>query len=963
VLQASTEATLLFTDIEGSTHLWEVEGEKMAVALAAHDALSCFAVEQNRGSIIKMTGDGMYAAFADPRDAVGAAVMLQRSFRDPAATSGIPFRVRCGLHTGVVERRGADLFGAAVNRAARIMHAAHGGQILISDQVAKCVRDSLRGESSLRDLGKVRLRGFASAEHVFQLLHPDLPQDFPSLRGLEAPPHNLPQQATSFIGREREVAEAKRLLEHTRLLTLLGMGGLGKTRLSLQIASDILENYVDGVWFVDFSPIRDPSLVPNAVAQTLGLREEPGTSLIQTLCAYARQHELLIVLDNCEHLVDACAHLADALLRAAPDLRLIATSREALHISGEQTYLVLPLQVPASNAGLSSMLRSEAVQLFIERARLCQPAFEVVPHNATAVAELCGHLEGIPLALELAAARLRLLSIDEINARLKDRFKLLTGGSRAALERHQTLRALVRWSYDLLPENERIALERLSVFAGGFGIAAAEVVCGAEPLVVGEVFDLVGSLVEKSLITAEAIHGAESRYRMLETIREFAHSLLRGDKVTEDASSGACLRPVSGSRARYDDLARTAARHCDYFLSMAKTARNQMEGPDQGTWTRRLEAELDNLRAAIALSLAGGVDPILAVKFEVALMRFRILRGYASEARRNVRVALGLPPLQAPTAARAHAQYTAGVLATSQGDHSGAIQLLGECLTLRRTLGNLTEIAATLSTLAAVHLQEGDVAEAVACEEEALGIFRQVGERTGEGISLLHLGEIAMQAGDDEAAESRLERCLAIALDLKHQELEAECERNLGELLLAAGDLGNARVRFERSLRVCRNAADKRNEALALRWLGKSDTANGDYDQARARFAEALDAFKGYEMNVEALDCLDDHAELLAAMGCLEDAARLQAATTSIRGNLGLPRTKRAQAHRERRVNATSGNGPSESLAWSLEHAIDFARTCVGAQRPAGLYRHKSENAPNAAISSTTDPGSGTGTT
>src|SRR5438309_5409753 len=338
--------TLLFTDIEGSTRLWEQEGDKMSLALAGHDMLSRVAVERNHGIVVKMTGDGMYAAFGDPLDALNAAVTLQQSLDDATATNGISFRVRYGLHLGVVERRDDDLFGSPVNRAARVMKAAHGGQILLSQAVYDRVGARLPSPVSLRDLGGVRLRDLATSEHVYQLVHPGLRQDFPALRSLEATPNNLPQQVTSFIGRERELADAKRLLEGTRLLTLLGMGGLGKTRLSLQIGADVLEKYPDGVWFVDLAPIRDPSLVPNAAAQVLGVHEEPGKSITQTLCAHVREHKLLFVLDNCEHLMSACANLADTLLQGAPQVRILATSREALHIPGEQTYPVLPLAVP-----------------------------------------------------------------------------------------------------------------------------------------------------------------------------------------------------------------------------------------------------------------------------------------------------------------------------------------------------------------------------------------------------------------------------------------------------------------------------------------------------------------------------------------------------------------------------------------------------------------------------------------
>ena len=931
---SSGNTTLLFTDIEGSTRLWEEEGEKMSLALAEHDALSRASVERNHGVVVKMTGDGMYAAFDDPLDAVKAALTLQQSLGDPNATGGISFRVRYGLHLGVVERRDDDLFGSSVNRAARIMKAAHGSQVLLSQAVADRVGATLPPLVSLRDLGGVRLRDLATTEHVYQLIHPDLRRDFPALRSLEATPNNLPQQVTSFIGRERELTEAKSLLESVRLLTLLGMGGLGKTRLSLQIAADVLEKFPDGVWFVDLAPIRDPSLVPKAAAQVLGVHEEPGKPLTQTLSEHVKQHKLLLVLDNCEHLVNACASLAGALLRDAPDVRILATSREALHIHGEQTYAVLPLAVPDRKAGIEALLRSEAVQLFVERARLQKPGFTPTERQAPAVAELCARLEGIPLALELAAARMRTLSIDDINARLHDRFKLLTGGSRVALERQQTLRALVSWSYDLLQESEQILLDRLSVFAGGFDLEAAEAVCGAEPILRDDVVDLVSSLVEKSLVMVEQGDGA-SRYGMLETIREFAHENLIDERGGESRYGllGTIREFAHEGLVKRDDLAATAARHCNYYLGVAKTARGKLEGAEQAEWTRRLEVELDNLRGAIALALAGGVDQVIAVKFEVALMRFRTLRGYSTEGRNNVRAALALPPLLAPNVARAHALYVGGVLATNQSDNSEATKMLTESLAIRRSLGNPHETAATLSTLSVVRLHEGDAAKAREYEEEALGIFREIGDRIGEAIGVANLGEISLQQADDGNAQELFQHSLALARSIKHLELESECERNLGELALGADNLQDANARFARSLKICRDAEDKRGEAITLWCLAKTDTARGDHDSARKRMADALHAFQVFEMNSEALDCLGDYAELLQTFGRSDDAVRLQASIAAVREALALRQPQRGATRREKSIEAARAalgenafkTAWSAGQTWALDAAIKYA--------------------------------------
>ncbi len=926
--EPSKLTTLLFTDIEGSTRLWEQEAASMSLALAEHDRLSRVAVADHRGAIVKMTGDGMYAAFADPADALAATVALQRSLDALANAKPVSLRLRAGLHLGLVERRDDDLFGSPVNRAARIMKAAHGGQILVSQAVVDRTRERLPDGASLRDLGAVRLRDLATSEHVYQLLHPDLRQDFPALRSLEATPNNLPQQATSFIGRESELAEAKRLLDGTRLLTLLGMGGLGKTRLSLQIAADVLDRYPDGVWFVDLAPIRDPSLVPNATGHVLGIREEAGKSLTQSLCEHLREHTLLIVLDNCEHLVDACASLADTLLKAIPGIRILATSREALHIQGEQTYPVLPLRVPDRKAGADALLRSDAVQLFVERGRLQRPDFAVTDDDAAAVAELCARLDGIPLALELAAARLRSLSVAEINARLHDRFRLLTGGSRVALERQQTLRALVSWSYDLLREDEQIVLDRLSVFAGGFDLQAAEAVCGADPIAPEDVLDLVNSLVDKSLIMVEQ-EGRASRYGLLETIKEFAH-----EHLTKRPGLQTAIREFASERLKErDDVAATAARHCEYYLNLAKMARPRLVGPEDAEWTRRLEVELDNLRAAIALSLAGGVDPVIAVKIEVALMTFRIRRGYSNEARNNVRAALMLPEIRDPNVARGHALYLGGAFAILQGDYAEAAAMLNECLAIRRALGAPKDTAPTLSTLSTLHLRQGDVAQARVCEEEALALYRAQGDRFGEAVGLFNLGEIAVRQADDASARRLFEQGLLIARSIRDAELEGECERNLGELALVAGDLDGARRRFACSLKICQQAEDMRNEAIALWCLGKADVAGGEPSSGRVKFADALRAFESFQMSSEALDCLEDFAALMQDAGRCDGAVHLHAAASAIRERLGIPRLHRGESRRLSSIEAAHealgeeafDAAWAEGATWALDDAIDAA--------------------------------------
>jgi len=521
-IQPTGAVAILFTDIEGSTALWEEDSARMSQALQAHDAFARSAVESHLGTVVKMTGDGMHAVFGDPLDALAAVIDLQRALADPTKPLGVALRVRCGLHAGIVERRDKDYFGSPVNRAARIMSAAHGGQVLLSQAVVDRVRERLPATVSLRDLGRVRLKDLSAPEHVYQLVHVDLQKEFLALRALEATPNNLPQQAARFIGREKELAGLKRLLTTSRLLTLTGSGGCGKTRLSLQLAAESLESFPDGVWLVELAPLADPALVARVVASVLGIREELGKPIVQTLTEYLWDQRLLLLLDNCEHLLDGCAALVDAVLRQCPQVTLLASSREALRIGGEQAYRVPSLSLPDPNQANTpaAVTPFEAVQLFLARAQLVCPDFQVTDQNSKTLASICRQLDGIPLAIELAAARVRSLSIEEINRMLDQRFLLLTGGSRTALPRQQTLRAALEWSHALLTSAERTVFRRLSVFAGGFSLELAQEVASDDATDKWQVLDHLAALVDKSLVVVDI--GDLPRYRMLETTRVYA---------------------------------------------------------------------------------------------------------------------------------------------------------------------------------------------------------------------------------------------------------------------------------------------------------------------------------------------------------------------------------------------------------------------------------------------------------
>src|SRR5215216_1319610 len=526
--------TFLFTDIENSTALAREYPETWEAARARHHAILGEAIERNNGFVFQIVGDAFCAAFHKAADALKVAIEAQQNLQNEP-WSEFTIYVRMGIHTGEAENEGNGYRGyTTLSFVQRLMSAGYGGQILVSGTTENLLREQLSEHINLRNMGSQKFAGVPSSVRVFQVIAPDLPTEFPPLRTIDNLPNNLPTQLTSFVGREKELADVRRLLQNTHLLTLIGPGGTGKTRLSIQAASEMLDQYPDGIWFVELAPILDPSLVPRTTAIAIGLRYEPQRPVIDMLCDYLRQKKILIILDNCEHLVYACAQMADRLLRAAPDTRILASSREALGIGGEVTYRVPSLGLPdiSNLPPLELLSQYEAIHLFVDRATAAVPSFTVTNDNAPALAQVCHRLDGIPLAIELAAAKVRVLSVEQIAKRLDDRFRLLTGGSRTVLERHQTLRAAIDWSYNLLSAAEQVLFRRLSVFVGGWTLEAAELVCEGETVKSEDILNLLEQLINKSLVIKEQ-EGNEARYRMLETIRQYASEKLLEAKGVE----------------------------------------------------------------------------------------------------------------------------------------------------------------------------------------------------------------------------------------------------------------------------------------------------------------------------------------------------------------------------------------------------------------------------------------------
>ena len=756
--------TILFTDIEGSSRLWEEQAEQMRQALACHDVILRSAVERNRGLVVKMTGDGLLAAFDAPRDAVVAAVDIQRALNAPGSTGDLALRVRCGMHVGLVEGRDGDFFGSPVNRASRIMNAAHGGQVLASQSVAALVGDRLPAGITLRDLGSVRLRDLAKPEHVYQLVHPQLRRDFPALRSLEATPNNLPLQLTSFIGREREVAEVRKLLQKNRLVTLLGVGGIGKTRLSLQAAADIQDDYPDGVWFVELAPLTSPRLVDQAVAIVLGVKEEAGHSVSEALTRYVSDKTLLLVLDNCEHLIDASAALARQLLQAGPGTKILASSRERLRIAGETDYTVpaLALPNPDEPATPASVAQFAAASLFSDRATAAQPSFRVNDRNAVAVADICRRLDGIPLAIELAAARVPTLTVETIAARLGDRFRLLAGGDRTAQPRQQTLRALIDWSYDLLTEEERALFRRLAVFAGSWTIEAAESVGAGGDLDPRDVLGILSRLVEKSLVTMDAEGG---RYRLLESVRQYAQ-----ERLSESGEEPG-----------------TRSRHLAFFLTLAEKASAELVGSEQGAWLARLDLEGENLLAAHEWcdQAEGGAE--LGLRFVHAVKLYMVYRGLLALLLRAAVDALARPGAARRTPARCRALHAAGQVTFYMGRYGAAQEFLEESLAIAREIGDRGRETMVLEDLGSAATGQGDLVTARGYLEQALGLAEQQGNKRALGSAYTALAQLFRVEGDLDAAEPLYEKHLVLAREMDDRDSIAIAFLNLAIVAIGRG--------------------------------------------------------------------------------------------------------------------------------------------------------------------------------
>lgn len=800
--------TFLFSDIEGSTKLWEQQREAMRIALARHDALMRQCITQHGGHVIKTTGDGFYAAFASASDALEAALAAQKALHAEPWSEAIRIRVRMALHTGAAELRDGDYYGPVLNRAARLAALGHGGQTLLSEVTHSLCRDLAPDDVTFKPLGQHSLKGLARSEAVFELCHPALPQAFPSLRAART--QNLPRPLTSFIGHDEDLAEYAGLLEQTRLLTLTGIGGCGKTRLAIKLAETVLPSFPDGVCFVDFAPVAGPERVALTVATALGVREEADKPIEETLNRHLADQRSLLVLDNCEHLLGACAALAERLLMAAPGLRVLVTSREGLGIAGERVVPVRSLSLPsATEQDERILLASDAVRLFVDRARLVAPEFKLGPGNAGAVVEICRRLDGIPLALELAAARLQLLSVEQIRAKLVDRFRLLTGSARA-MSRHQTLLATLQWSYEHLTPDEQQWLQRLAVFAGGWTLDAAAAIAdeGSDEI---ETLEQLGRLVDKSLVVVEREAPEEPRYRMLETVRQYAQ-----DRLNDSGESDAVRE-----------------RHLAYYLALAQRAHPSFFTKDASRWEHRIDVELPNLLAAHAWCDRAKDGASLGLELTANLRLYWINRGLFTLGQQIYDETFAREGVDQRSMQRARTLFALGQHLFFRGWSTHALAPLEEALAIAREHGDDECTVYCLSKLGNSFSANGEFARALACAEEQQLVAERIGSPRFIGTALLDKGEVLRRQGDFDAAAAAFEKALALeSKDKDNLQSRNTTLNSIAHVSLVRGALGRAQETLAEALRVSRELGARYRAVQTLDVASCLAAARGDWQRA-----------------------------------------------------------------------------------------------------------------------------------
>jgi len=899
--------TFLFTDIEGSTRLSQQYPEATPALFARHDQILRQTIEAHNGFVFQIIGDSFSAAFHSASDALCAALAAQRSLvQEPWSPALI--KVRMGIHTGTAQADADPVSGeirysgyTTLALTQRIMAAGHGGQVLLSRTAHDLTRDKLPEQAGLMDMGECTLKDILHPQQLYQLTGSDLPSEFPPLKTLVSSNHNLPTQLTSFIGREKEIDELKNLIAKHRMITLTGSGGAGKTRLTMQVAAEQLSLFSGGVWFVELAPLVDPAFIVQTLLTVFKLREDPQghrTSL-EILQDTLRSRTLLLILDNCEHLIEACAQVSESLLRACPKLKILASSREALGIPGEVPYRVPSLKTPspADLQHLDHPMEIDSIRLFVERGSTSKPDFRLTRENAPSIAQICLRLDGIPLAIELAAARVKVLSTEQIASRLDDRFRLLTGGARTALPRQQTLRAMIDWSYSLLSESEKVLFRRLAVFTGGWTLEAAEFVCGEDTL------DLMAHLVDKSLVIGEESNG-EVRYHRLETIRQY-------------------------SRERFFETEEVEAirdRHLAYSVQLSEEIERGLQGPGRKLWAQRSQAEQENLQTAVEWGLDRDPESSLRI---AASMIFGLsfggysIRGFSWLRDRMSAMGSTLPGL--PPALRAKSLNAMAFVSYSVGHGLDAYDYAEQSIAYYRQLQDKRGLASAL-LIASLSLElSGKLDQAETFLKEALALAKS--EENGFVISwvLNTLARVTARLhGDVQAAWDLTEEALRLSNDMEVTGHVADVYEMRGFLAAFSGRYDEARLWFEKAMDAFREAGANFSVLLNKNNLAHLERQFGHHQQALERYRETIVGFHEVGQTGAVAHQLECFGFLAMAGDRNERALKLFAAADALRQKVSSPMTSEEQSYFDEQIKLLRQQidaGQFDRI-WATGHAL-----------------------------------------
>ncbi len=835
--------TFLFTDIEGSTRLSQEFPETLPAALGKYNSIMHEAIESHNGFVFKITGDAFCCAFANGDDAVKAAVMAQKNLSTEKWDDAV-IKIRIGIHSGNAEWNGSNYMGyITLARTQRVMACAYGEQIIVSNNTYELLKekfpilnqqDSFASQSlpggkkdnesspkfshkiSYKDLGERRLKDLIQPVRLYQVVAEGLRESFPPLKTLDARPNNLPVQLTSFIGRETDIKEIKAHLLTNPILSLLGPGGTGKTRLALQVGAEMIDDFTNGVWFVELASLSDPLFVVVEIASVFKLSSDGKIEIFEIIKNYFREKEFLLILDNCEHLIEECAKVSEELLKLCPGLKILASSREPLHISGEITYAVPTLSLPDTKkkSSLEDLLLYESVRLFIDRALTVKPDFKVTNSNAPALAKLCYEIDGIPLAIELAAARVRVLPVEKILERLKDRFNLLTGGKRTVLPRQQTLRALIDWSYDLLSEKEKLLLQRLSVFLGGFTLDAGEEICADEFIEKSEILDLLSNLLDKSLVKVYE-SDYELRYTMLETIRQYGEEKL----IATESKSG------------------IQKKQFEFFYRFVEDSEAKLTGSQQREWIKKIDSEYENIRECLKWSLKN--NPESTLKMSVALGKFWEVRSYFFEGLNFLQTGLQLSN-SVELILKAKVFYWTGFFSMYQGKYSESKKYLNESLEIFREIKDKSGQAVALMALATITLFEGDYENSKNLARESLLLSHEINNKSFIAANLRTLAVSMMHLGEHDDSRKNYDESLSIYRELNDSVQLAKIIGNIGALEYLRNNYEDAILAFEESLSLRNELGDRQGIAISLNNLGTVYYMKLDFDKSLQYLEDSL---------------------------------------------------------------------------------------------------------------------------